>query len=336
MFLQTLGQKIAHQALLRLDPETAHDLSLKALSKMPCAVPYLEPPVEKLELMGLSFRHRLGLAAGLDKNAVAIEAFDRLGFSHLEVGTVTPRPQAGNPKPRLFRLSSEQAIINRMGFNNEGVSALVERVKHAKAQKTLRAIIGINIGKNKDTPNEEAIQDYQSAFRQAAEIADYITINISSPNTQNLRALQHGQSLRDLLEAMKHEQREAKRFVPLVVKVAPDQEESALSALWDSIGESGVEGLIVSNTTIDKTLVSHHLYGAEEGGLSGKPLTARSTALLAKARQALPKITLIGAGGTMSAEDYHEKLEAGADLVQVYTGFVYHGVDLLKACYGLK
>lgn len=329
-----LLHQLGHKALLQLDPETAHDLSLKALSRAPCLLPRLEPALNPVSLMGLMFHNRLGLAAGLDKNAVALQAFDRLGFSHIEVGTVTPRPQAGNPKPRLFRLPEEHAIINRMGFNNQGVAALVERVKASKS--ALRAIVGINIGKNKDTPNEEAIADYQSAFRQAVEIADYITVNISSPNTQNLRALQEGQALRDLLAALKQEQKEAKRFVPLVVKIAPDQEPSALSALWDSIGESGVEGLIVSNTTIDKTRVAHLRHGSQEGGLSGKPLTARSTALLQQARSALPNIALIGAGGTMSADDYRAKLDAGADLVQVYTGFVYRGVDLIRECFASK
>lgn len=327
-------QQLGHKALLQLDPETAHDVSLKALSRAPCLLPRLEPALNPVSLMGLTFNNRLGLAAGLDKNAVALQAFDRLGFSHLEVGTVTPRPQVGNPKPRLFRLPEEQAIINRMGFNNQGVAALVERVKASKS--ALRAIVGINIGKNKDTPNENAEDDYRIAFQQATEIADYITVNISSPNTQNLRALQEGQALRDLLAALKQEQKAAKRFVPLVVKIAPDQDPSALGALWQTIGESGVEGLIVSNTTIDKTSVAHHPNGTQEGGLSGKPLTARSTALLKQARSALPNIALIGAGGVMTVDDYRAKLDAGADLVQIYTGFVYHGVDLVKGCLGVK
>ena len=318
--------------LFRLDPERAHNRTLALLARMPVFMPR-GTGGKPVELMGLTFPNRLGLAAGLDKNGVAVSAFDRAGFGFIEVGTVTPRPQPGNPRPRLFRLPEHEAIINRMGFNNLGIDALTARL--ATTPKP-RALLGINLGKNKDTPNEAALDDYRVGLQKAWAHADYLAINISSPNTAGLRDLQHGAALRDLLAGIKAEQQrladETARRVPVVVKIAPDLDDAALYATLDSIAEAGMDGIIATNTTLDKTAVASHPHGGEQGGLSGAPLTAASTAIVKKIRAHLPQMALIAAGGVMRATDMQAKLDAGADLVQIYSGLIYHGPQLVRDC----
>ena len=324
--------QLVRPLLFRLDAEKAHNLALAALSKAPQLMPR-HSGGQPVTLMGLTFPNRLGLAAGLDKNGEAIAAFDRAGFGFIEVGTVTPRPQAGNDKPRLFRLPEHQAIINRMGFNNLGIDALTDRISKTPA---INALLGINLGKNKDTPNEEALSDYLTDMRKAWPFADYLTINISSPNTAGLRDLQHGEHLRRLLEGIKHEQRQLqeqqRRYRPIVVKIAPDLDDSELPPILDCIAAAGMDGIIATNTTLDKSAVAGHARGNEQGGLSGAPLTRHSTALTAKIRKHLPDIPLIAAGGVMNAADMQAKLDAGADLVQIYTGFIYRGPALVRDC----
>ncbi len=318
--------------LFRLDPERAHNRTLALLARMPVFMPR-GTGGKPVELMGLTFPNRLGLAAGLDKNGVAVSAFDRAGFGFIEVGTVTPRPQPGNPRPRLFRLPEHEAIINRMGFNNLGIDALTARL--ATTPKP-RALLGINLGKNKDTPNEAALDDYRVGLQKAWAHADYLTINISSPNTAGLRDLQHGAALRGLLAGIKAEQQrladKTARRVPVVVKIAPDLDDAALYATLDSIAEAGMDGIIATNTTLDKTAVASHPHGGEQGGLSGAPLTAASTAIVKKIRAHLPQMALIAAGGVMRAADMQAKLDAGADLVQIYSGLIYHGPQLVRDC----
>ena len=318
--------------LFRLDPERAHNRTLALLARMPVFMPRNHGG-KPVELMGLTFPNRLGLAAGLDKNGVAVSAFDRAGFGFIEVGTVTPRPQPGNPRPRLFRLPEFDAIINRMGFNNLGIDALTARL--AATPKT-RALLGINLGKNKDTPNEAALEDYRIGLQKAWAHADYLTINISSPNTAGLRDLQHGAALRELLAGIKAEQQrlteETTRRVPVVVKIAPDLDDAALYATLDTIAEANIDGIIATNTTLDKTAVASHRHGGEAGGLSGAPLTAASTAIVKKIRAHLPQMALIASGGVMTAADMQAKLDAGADLVQIYSGLIYHGLQLIRDC----
>jgi len=318
--------------LFRLDPERAHNRSLALLARMPVFMPR-GTGGKPVELMGLTFPNRLGLAAGLDKNGVAVSAFDRAGFGFIEVGTVTPRPQPGNPRPRLFRLPEFDAIINRMGFNNLGIDALTARLA---ATPKPRALLGINLGKNKDTPNEAALDDYRVGLQKAWAHADYLAINISSPNTAGLRDLQHGAALRDLLAGIKAEQQrladETARRVPIVVKIAPDLDDVALHATLDTIAEANMDGIIATNTTLDKSAVASHRYGGEQGGLSGAPLTAASTAIVKKIRAHLPQMALIAAGGVMRAADMQAKLDAGADLVQIYSGLIYHGPQLVRDC----
>lgn len=318
--------------LFHLDPESAHEKILALLARMPVFMPRSSGGTP-VELMGLTFPNRLGLAAGLDKNGIAVSAFDRAGFGFIEVGTVTPRPQPGNPRPRLFRLPEHEAIINRMGFNNLGIDALTARL--ATTPKP-RALLGINLGKNKDTPNEAALDDYRVGLQKAWAHADYLAINISSPNTAGLRDLQHGAALRDLLAGIKAEQQrladETARRVPIVVKIAPDLDDVALHATLDTIAEANMDGIIATNTTLDKSAVASHRYGGEQGGLSGAPLTAASTAIVKKIRAHLPQMALIAAGGVMRAADMQAKLDAGADLVQIYSGLIYHGPQLVRDC----
>lgn len=323
---------LARPLLFRLDPEKAHDLTLGALARFPTIMPKGQGG-QPVELLGLTFPNRLGLAAGLDKNGVAISAFDRSGLGFIEIGTVTPRPQPGNDRPRLYRLPEHQAIINRMGFNNDGIDALTARVA---AMPRPRAILGINLGKNKNTPNEQALDDYLIGIKKAWAHADYLAINISSPNTAGLRDLQHGAALRTLLTGIKSEQQRlaasTQKHVPIVVKIAPDLDDDALNDLLDTIAACRIDGIIATNTTLDKSTIASHPRGGEQGGLSGAPLTTRATAILSKIRARLPSIPLIAAGGVMSAADMQAKLDAGADLVQIYTGLIYHGPQLIRDC----
>ncbi len=281
----------------------------------------------------LEFPNPVGMAAGMDKNGDYIDALGSVGFGFVEIGTVTPRPQAGNPKPRVFRLEKANAMINRLGFNNKGVDYLVRQVQKRK----FKGILGINIGKNFDTPNDKAVDDYLIGLEKVYPHADYITINISSPNTKNLRDLQDAEQLDALLGALNNRRLElAEEFdnrVPLVVKVAPDLEDQQIPEIAEVVKRSEFDGLIATNTTISREEVKGLPHAEEQGGLSGAPVKDRSNHVLAAFRAALPaEIALIGTGGITSGEDAAEKMELGADLVQFYTGFVYKGPDLVTDC----
>ncbi|MBP6999408.1 MAG: quinone-dependent dihydroorotate dehydrogenase [Tepidiphilus sp.] len=325
---------LARPALFALDPETAHDLTIRAFATLGRMLPPPEPPRRApITLMGLEFPNRVGLAAGLDKNGEAIDGLARLGFGFIEVGTVTPRPQPGNPKPRLFRLPQARALINRMGFNNDGVDALVER---ARARRW-RGILGINLGKNADTPIERALDDYLLGLRRVWTTADYVTINVSSPNTRALRELQRGDSLAALLAGLREEAErlaasQGKR-TPLVLKIAPDLEESELDLIAEKVLAYRIDGVIATNTTVSREGVAQLPHGQETGGLSGEPLRERATAVLAALAQRLQgRVPLIAAGGILSGEDARAKLRAGASLVQLYTGLIYRGPALVEEC----
>ncbi len=324
-------------ALFALDGEDAHRLSLAALDRahalglLRLACP--RPAVRPLQVMGLEFPNAVGLAAGLDKNGEHIDALGALGFGFIEIGTVTPRPQPGNPRPRLFRLPAAQALINRMGFNNAGVAALVANVRASR----YRGILGINIGKNFDTPMQQAAADYLSCLDAVYPYAHYVAVNISSPNTQNLRDLQRESALDGLLAALKGRQRElAERHgkaVPLAVKIAPDLQEEELAAIADLLRRHRVEGVIATNTTVARTGVNGLAHADEAGGLSGAPLRARATAVVRSLHRHLQgEIPIIGVGGIVSGRDAQEKIAAGASLVQLYTGLIYRGPGLVGQC----
>lgn len=292
-----------------------------------------DPLAQPIEVMGLRFPNRVGLAAGLDKEGNTIDALGRLGFGCIEVGTITPRPQPGNPSPRLFRLVDHEAIINRMGFNNVGIDAGVANVL---GTKSYGGVVGFNIGKNKVTPNEQAADDYVACLRKAYPVAGYVAVNLSSPNTPGLRELQGAEASARLLETLKQEQAklasEYGRHVPLVFKVAPDLDEAHIRDLSRVFLDGGLDGLIATNTTLDRNGVEQHPHGAEAGGLSGRPLMAKSTQVLRAFSSHLGgKIPLIGVGGIASVEDAREKIDAGASLVQVYTSFIYQGPALVRA-----
>jgi len=286
---------------------------------------------QPVEVMGINFPNVVGLAAGLDKNGDHIDALGALGFGSIEIGTVTPRPQPGNPKPRLFRLKEDKAIINRMGFNNKGVDHLVDNVKRAR----YAGPIGINIGKNFDTPVEDATQDYLIGLRAVYAYADYIAVNVSSPNTPGLRTLQFGDSLNHLLDDIKEEQKKLSeqhgRYVPIAIKIAPDMTEEEIKLVAISLKQRELDAVIAGNTTLDRDLVKTSPFSGEAGGLSGAPLTSKSTQVIkllsAELSGALP---IIGVGGIMSGQLAKEKIDAGASLVQLYTGFIYEGPTLIK------
>lgn len=328
-----LISKLYSRFLQQLPAETAHDLAIRSLGSPLARLTPCEQPASPIELMGIQFSGRVGLAAGFDKNADAIGGLGRLGFGFLEVGTVTPKPQAGNPKPRLFRLTKDRAIINRMGFNNKGVDYLVRQVKKSRHQ----GILGINIGKNKDTDNHKALDDYVIGFDKTHQLADYITINISSPNTPNLRELQNQDSLNHLLSGLKQVQKEAEltsgRYTPLVVKISPDESPEQLCAIAEVLQSTEIDGLICTNTTISRpdTLISQTDLIKQTGGLSGAPLKPKSEQTLSTMRQLLgPDFPIIAVGGIMNAADAGQRLEDGADLIQIYTGFIYHGPQLIQ------
>lgn len=332
---------IARAALFKLDAEAAHELSIKQFRAMPRAMvkAAFNPCVadKPVELMGLRFPNPVGLAAGLDKNGECIDAFDAMGFGFVEIGTVTPRPQPGNPKPRLFRLAEHGAIINRMGFNNHGVAALVKRAEKAKASGKLKAVLGINIGKNKDTPNESANDDYLSCLREVYAVADYVTVNLSSPNTPGLRDLQHGAAMDELLTALKQEQAKLAeqhgRYVPVLVKIAPDLTDQEVSEVAGQLQRAGIDGVIATNTTLNREVVAGHRFAEEAGGLSGRPVLQRSTEIVAQLRALLgPAYPIIAVGGVSTAADAEAKRKAGANLVQIYTGFIYKGPQLIGDC----
>lgn len=337
-----------------MDAEKAHKLgleSLKVLSSMGLtrllfggANTQKDNPSTSRRVLGLNFPNVIGCAAGLDKNGEYITALSQAGFGAIEIGTITPRPQPGNPKPRLFRLPEAQGIINRMGFNNKGVDYLIEQVKRQVQGKNKGFILGINIGKNFDTPVENALDDYLICLEKVYDYADYITINISSPNTPGLRKLQFGDELFDLLTGLKKRQMELdsakKRYVPLLVKIAPDVNDEEIGLIAETILSTRIDGVIATNTTLSRAGVENLPHADEAGGLSGQPLKEKATHVVKVLVEALrndeKKIPVIAAGGILSAQDAEEKLAAGASLVQIYSGFIYKGPELITDCAKIK
>lgn len=333
---------ILKNILFKLDPETAHRLSLNALQclhrcKLMHAFVSSKPFSKPCQVMGLSFPNPIGLAAGLDKNGEFIAALGTLGFGFIEIGTLTPKPQAGNPSPRLFRLIKEQALINRMGFNNKGIEHAVKTLEKTH----YNGILGINIGKNKDTPLERAADDYMIGFRELWKFAHYMTINVSSPNTAGLRDLQQRDALTELLHLLKKEQaritKQHNKYVPLVVKISPDLSTDELAEMAEVFLQQHIDGIIATNTTLDRQHVKDSVYANEAGGLSGKPLQARSTAALQQLHTFIQgRIPLIASGGVMDIQSAQAKIDAGAKLVQVYTGLIYAGPSLLNELARIK
>lgn len=330
--LFALGRAI----LFEMDPEKAHDMALGMLNSRPAkhllGNRYQVTP-DNTAALGLHFDNRIGLAAGLDKNADYIDALGMMGFGHIEVGTVTPKPQTGNDKPRIFRLVQQQALINRLGFNNKGVDHLVTQVQKRRYQGRL----GINIGKNATTPLEKAQDDYLYCMERVYPFADYITINISSPNTQGLRALQHGEYLPVLLEALKNAQSrlatEHNSYVPIAVKIAPDMTSEELNDFCKRIIDHEIDALISSNTTNSREPVAEHLYAREAGGLSGKPVLSLANDTLAAVHEQIgDKALVFGVGGVTCGNDALAKLNLGAELVQLYSGLIFHGPALVRDC----
>jgi len=328
---------LARPFLFALDAETAHGIGLKAMEAAYRSAlnPLLArtPTPLPTRAFGLEFQNPMGLAAGLDKNGAHVDALLALGFGSVEVGTVTPRPQPGNPKPRMFRLPDQQAVINRLGFNNDGVDALVRNVGRARR----KGIVGINIGKNADTPIERAADDYMLGLERVYSIADYVTINISSPNTAGLRDLQHDDALRALVGSLRDAQERLAgvhgKRTPMLLKIAPDLEDAAIDSMARILIEAGVDGVIATNTTISRKPIEGHRLEHETGGLSGKPLFAKSTAVLSRLRARVGEaIPLIGVGGILSGGDAVAKVAAGATLLQCYTGLIYRGPALIGEC----
>ena len=321
--------------LFALDPETAHNQTLKLLKLAQLtglsALSKASSVNKPLTVMGLNFKNPLGLAAGLDKNGDYIDALAELGFGFLEIGTVTPRPQPGNPKPRLFRLPEHQAIINRMGFNNLGVDHLLQQVQLSR----YAGILGINIGKNADTAMTDAASDYLLGLRKSYAAASYVSINISSPNTKNLRQLQQGDEIKYLLGALKEEQlklqAEHGKYTPLAVKIAPDLNADEIKHIAGLLREFSIDGVIATNTTLERKAVQGHVHAEESGGLSGAPVKERATEVVAGlAAELQGKLPIIAVGGIFSAADAQQKLQAGASLVQIYSGLIYKGPQLIE------
>lgn len=332
---------IARSFLFALDPEVAHELTLAKLDYAAALgltrLVSRRIPDLPVQAMGLTFRNPVGLAAGMDKNAAHIDALGTFGFGHIEAGTVTPRAQPGNPKPRLFRLVPAQGLINRMGFNNEGVERFVANVRSQRRFRAAGGILGLNIGKNAATPIERAVDDYIAGLQAVYLDADYIAVNISSPNTKDLRALQGERELVGLLQALADTRRQLEdehgRRVPLAVKIAPDLDNAAIAPLADILVDYGVDGVIATNTTIARDKVKGLAHADETGGLSGLPLRERATEVIDRlARHLKGRLPIIGVGGVMSGADAVEKIQAGATLVQIYTGFIYSGPDLVADC----
>ncbi|MBE0619816.1 MAG: quinone-dependent dihydroorotate dehydrogenase [Burkholderiales bacterium] len=325
---------LARPLLFALDPEAAHHLALTSLKLLErggvASMLAGSVPARPVKLMGLEFPNALGLAAGLDKNGEYIDALATLGLGFIEIGTITPRPQPGNPKPRLFRLPEAQALINRMGFNNHGVDRLVANVLRAR----YRGILGINIGKNFDTPIERAADDYELCLAKVYPHASYVTVNVSSPNTKDLRQLQGADELGALAGKLKTEQKRLAdvhgRYVPLVLKIAPDLDDAQIDAIAKCLLKHRLDGVIATNTTISRTAVAGLRHAQEGGGLSGAPLRDVSTEVIRKLARLLEgRVPIIGVGGVMGAADARAKLAAGASLIQIYTGFIYRGPQLI-------
>jgi dihydroorotate dehydrogenase len=324
--------------LFNFDPEAAHNLTLDALRRTPvlllkAVLPSV--PNDPRTVMGLEFPNPVGLAAGLDKNGECLDAWAAMGFGFIEVGTVTPRPQPGNPKPRMFRLPEAHGIINRMGFNNLGVDALLENVAHSN----FKGVLGINIGKNADTPIENAAEDYLISLRKVYARASYVAVNISSPNTKNLRSLQGGSELDALLAALKAEQAKLAdqhgKYTPFAVKIAPDLDDAQIAEMADLFRRHQVDAVIATNTTLARTGVEHLAHGDETGGLSGAPVkrgSDRVLAALAFGGALKGEIPLIGVGGILCGDDAADKIRLGASLVQLYSGLIYRGSELVSEC----
>jgi len=323
--------------MFKLPAETSHDLALDligAAGRLGLAERMIRPvPAQPVEVMGLTFDNPVGLAAGLDKNAVAVDGMAAMGFGFVEVGTVTPRPQPGNPKPRLFRLPEHEAIINRFGFNNLGVDTMLERLAATRYQ----GVLGINIGKNAVTPVENAVDDYLYCMRKVYSRASYITVNLSSPNTPGLRTLQYGDALKQLLAQIKICQLELSeqqgRYVPVAIKIAPDMTPEEVRLVAATLLEQGMDAVIATNTTLDRSSVADSPFAEEAGGLSGAPLSDASTEVVRMLADELKgRMPIIGVGGVFSGADAAEKIAAGASLVQLYSGFIYRGPTLVREC----
>lgn len=320
--------------LFQMDPEVSHNVALKGLSLAEklhlSSLIKAQAVARPTQCMGIDFKNPVGLAAGLDKNGDYIDALASLGFGFIEIGTITPKPQEGNPKPRLFRLPEYEAIINRMGFNNKGVDYLVSQVEKA----SYNGILGINIGKNKVTPNESAVDDYLYCMQKVYVHADYITVNLSSPNTPGLRDLQFGEPLKQLLEQLKNEQQQLAvrhgKYVPLALKVAPDMAQDDIEDVATSLMQFEIDGVIATNTTISRDAIQGHLYADQMGGLSGRPVAEKSTASIQAFSEILQgKLPVIGVGGICDTATAKAKLDAGASLLQIYSGFIYQGPKLI-------
>jgi dihydroorotate dehydrogenase len=335
--MSLLPYALARPFLFGMDPETAHELTLGSLARLqgtPLKWAYCNGFVpDPVELAGLRFPNRVGLAAGLDKNARCIDALGAMGFGFVEVGTVTPRAQPGNPRPRMFRLPQAHALINRLGFNNEGLDAFIANVQRSRFREQGR-LLGLNIGKNAATPIEHATDDYLACLAGVYPHADYVTVNISSPNTKNLRALQSDEALDALLSAIAARRSELAaqhgRRAPIFVKIAPDLDEAQVEVIAATLRRHGMDGVIATNTTISRELVKGLPHAEEAGGLSGSPVLAASNRVIAQLRAALGAgYPIIGVGGVLSAQDALAKLKAGADVVQIYTGLIYRGPALV-------
>ena len=329
--------KIARSLLFKLDAEKAHDVSINGLRALQSLglTPLLEPNLKNnpINIMGLNFPNRIGLAAGLDKSGQCINGFGSMGFGFVEVGTITPRPQSGNPKPRLFRLKEHNAIINRMGFNNPGIENAIDNI--IKSSKGYSGIVGVNIGKNKITPNAEALDDYMKGLRSFYNIADYIAVNVSSPNTSGLRELQSPEYARKLISPLMKERdllsHQYEKIVPIAVKLDPDMQRDQIMALAELFLELKIDAVIATNTTVSRDKVQDHKLSQELGGLSGKPLHSQSNDAIHNFKNSLnDEIPIIGVGGILSKKDAEEKIEAGAKLLQIYTGLIYRGPALIR------
>lgn len=336
--MSLLPYALARPFLFGLDPETAHELTMQSLARLqgtPLEWAYCNAMVDDpIELAGLKFPNRVGLAAGLDKNARCIDGLGAMGFGFVEVGTVTPKAQPGNPKPRMFRLPQANALINRLGFNNDGLEAFIANVRRSSFREKGR-ILGLNIGKNAATPIEHATGDYLACMDGVYPHADYVTVNISSPNTSNLRSLQDDEALDGLLAAIAHRRESLAKLhgrrVPLFVKIAPDLDAPQVEAIATALRRHGMDGVVATNTTTSREAVRGLPHEQEAGGLSGSPVLEASNVVIARLRASLGKsFPIIGVGGIMSAEDAKSKISAGADVVQIYTGLVYRGPDLVS------
>jgi dihydroorotate dehydrogenase len=329
---------LTRPVLFGLDPERAHDLMIATLARLqntPAQCAWQQARVDDpVTVAGLKFPNRIGLAAGLDKNGECIDGLGAMGFGFIEVGTVTPLAQPGNPKPRMFRLPPAQALINRLGFNNRGLAAFVTQVRRARSFRAGGGLVGLNIGKNAATPIERAVYDYLLCLDGVYPHADYVAVNISSPNTQNLRTLQGDEALDALLSALQTQRqklaRQHRREVPIFVKIAPDLDETQVGVIAATLRKNGIDGVIATNTTIDRRAVQGLAHADEAGGLSGRPVFEASNRVIRWLRAALgPDVPIIGVGGVMSGADARAKIAAGADLVQIYTGLIYRGPALV-------